>query len=166
MKVQRLCGLLILIFMLVGCGSNAKILRPINNADFSDNSPQAYSLGKIDISTDEVPEHFVAAVKGYLKSELKKCNLLCQTDSELTRIIDIDITYYRMRSGFSRMMFGMLAGKDGIKSTIKILDNKNDSIVGESEISTFNIMAVGGEDDVARMHAEAIVKFISGNSDA
>lgn len=165
MRVFRFGVALILVCMLIGCGSNSKVLKPIGNMDSADNHANSYMVGQIGISTDDVPDHFIAAVKGYLKTELKKCNLLCETEAELERTIDIDITYYRMRSGFTRMMFGVFAGKDGIKSTVRIKDNETNSIIGESEISTFNVMAVGGEEDVARMHAEAIVKFISGNQD-
>ena len=69
-----------------------------------------------------------------------------------------------MRSGFNRMLFGLMAGKDGITSTVTILDSKTGEVIGETDVNTYNVLAIGGEQDIARMHAEEIAKFLSGNS--
>lgn len=95
-----------------------------------------------------------------LKNELSKANRLAASGQTDAVAIDIKIVAYRMRSGFSRMMFGVLAGKDGIESEVTMRDPKTGAVLGSSTVSTFNVMAVGGQEDVARMHAEEIGKFV------
>lgn len=57
------------------------------------------------------------------------------------------------------MMFGILAGKDGIASEVSVRDNAQ-KVIGSSTVSTFNVMAVGTEEDIAHMHAEEIAKTL------
>ena len=62
------------------------------------------------------------------------------------------------------MMFGVFAGKDGINSTVKVYSPDGHTVLGSSEVSSYNVMAVGSQDDIARMHGEEIVKFLSGEA--
>ena len=73
--------------------------------------------------------------------------------------IDIKVIEFRMRSGVTRMMFGIFAGKDGIASEVSVRDSSQ-KVLGSSTVSTFNVMAVGGEEDIARMHAEEIARTL------
>jgi len=164
MKTLRIGALLIIVSLMTGCGSTATVLKPMDNKGPSSDQGTKYSIGLVKVSANDVPDHFVAAVKSYLKLELKKNNLLA--DGGNNRTIDINITNYRMRTGFNRSMFGILAGKDGIKSTVSIKEKQTHSEIGKSEISTYNLTGAGGVDDVARMHAEAIVDFISGEKES
>lgn len=63
----------------------------------------------------------------------------------------------------TRMMFGIFAGKDGINSTVKVYSPDGGKVLGSSEVNSYNVMAVGSQDDIARMHGEEIVKFLSGD---
>ncbi len=67
-----------------------------------------------------------------------------------------------MRKGMTRMMFGVFAGKDGIDSTVNVYSPDGSQVLGSSEVSSYNVMAVGSQDDIARMHGDEIVKFLSG----
>jgi hypothetical protein len=59
-------------------------------------------------------------------------------------------------------MFGIFAGKDGVDSTVDVVDARTGKVVGSSTVSSYNVMAVGEQEDVARMHAEEIARFLSG----
>lgn len=149
---------------LVGCASSTVVKQPLQPSKEATPVATKYSIGKISAQTSDAPEHFLAAVKGHLKLELSKHGLLATEDAIAPYDTVITVNSYRMRSGFSRAMFGVLAGKDGIDSTVTVTDSKTGRVVGESQVSSYNMMAVGGEDDVARMHAQEIAKFLSGSS--
>ena len=146
---------------LVGCASSTVVRQPLQLSKEITPAATKYSVGKISTQTSDAPEHFLAAVKGHLKLELSKHGLLANEDSIDPYETVITVNSYRMRSGFSRAMFGVFAGKDGIDSTVTVTDSKSGRVIGESQVSSYNMMAVGGEDDVARMHAEEIAKFLS-----
>ncbi len=149
--------LLMLTFFLVGCGSSKMVKQPIEGtAQLS-----KYEINKIKCETEGVPEHFLSAVQGHLKAELSKRSLLSNEANSTSNKVDITVVSYRMRSGFSRMMFGVFAGKDGIESTVKVLEPATGKVIGESNVSSFNVTAVGNEDDIARMHAQEIAKFLA-----
>lgn len=121
-------------------------------------APAKYSAGTLSPGQTEIPTHLVSAVIGHLEAELRKRGLAATAEDGNTIRIDATATYYRMRSGFSRMMVGMLAGKDGIKCDVQLIDIKSGQAVGQFQVSSFNLTAVGGEDDVARMLAVEIAK--------
>lgn len=57
-------------------------------------------------------------------------------------------------------MFGVFAGKDGVDSEV-IVKNSTGEVIGKSTVSSYNLMAIGDMQDVARMHAEEIAKFLN-----
>jgi len=98
-----------------------------------------------------------------LKVELAKRHLLANENSGPEFYIDIAVTNYRMRGDVVRFMLGMFAGKDGVESTVSIRDSKTEELAGETDVSTFNITAIGSMDEIARMHAQEIAKFLAGS---
>lgn len=152
--------LFMLTLFLSACGSKATVSKNIDSSLIANQTQ--FNIGKIECQLNDVPDHFLEAIKGHLKSELQKRNLYSSENDELPCEINIVLSYYRMRSGFTRMMFGVMAGKDGVESVVSIVDPKTNLVVGKSNVSTFNIMAIGEMDDIARMHAEKIAEFVAG----
>jgi hypothetical protein len=152
---------LIVLFLLAACGSSAVVNKSMNELP---NANQAkYTVDGIKSDVKDVPDHFLAAINGYLEGELKKQDLLAEAGAGNPYKINIIVTDYRMRSNMSRVMLGALAGKDGVESHVTVMDPVTGEVVGESTVSTFNVTAVEGMDDVAEMHAEEIAKFVSGD---
>ncbi len=54
------------------------------------------------------------------------------------------------------MMFGVLAGKDGIEGDVTVHDAATGEVISKLTASSFKILAVGSDDDVARMFAEQV----------
>lgn len=161
---MKLLGKLLLLLALTGmmsaCGSKATVSKSLDDSLIS--KEKHFVIGDFDCQATDVPSHFMEAVKGYLKSELQKRNLYSNENESNPCRVNVVLNYYRMRSGFTRMMFGVLAGKDGVESVVSIVDQQTNQVVGKSNVSTFNIMAVGEMDDIARMHAEKIAEFVAG----
>lgn len=145
--------------LIAACGSTSQIRQPVEpmsaaTAVFTVEKP----VNAVPRDSDQPPEHFLGAVASYLKTELARNGRLAKEGDDALKI-DIKVTEFRMRSGVSRMMFGILAGKDGIASEVSVRDNAQ-KVIGSSTVSTFNVMAVGSEEDIARMHAEEIAKTL------
>ncbi|KZN61240.1 DUF4410 domain-containing protein [Pseudoalteromonas luteoviolacea] len=145
--------ILTIAMLLTACSSSTKISQAIKANHLK---PTTYSNIVITNNNTEAPEHFADAVKSYLKQELKNNAIYKKAGGSN---VTISINGYRMRSGFSRAMFGMFAGKDGVDSEVVVTDAQGD-VIGKSTISSYNIMAIGDMQDIARMHAEEIAKFL------
>ncbi|TMP40803.1 hypothetical protein CWB96_19810 [Pseudoalteromonas citrea] len=148
-------NLAIVLFSLIlsACSSSTKISQAINT-----NGAKAQSYSNIEISNSntDAPDHFAQAVKSYLKLELKNKALFTE---ESGNKVSVNISDYRMRSGFTRALFGVFAGKDGVDSEVVVTD-VNGKVIGKSKVSSFNVMAIGDMQDIARMHAEEIAEFL------
>lgn len=157
--MRRAMVMLVSCVLLAACGSTSLVRQPVEpvsaaNAVFTVEKP----VNAAPKDGDQPPDHFLAAIASYVKSELAKSGRLAKEgDNALT--IDIKVTEFRMRTGFTRMMFGIFAGKDGIASEVSVHDASG-KVIGSSTVSTYNVMAVGGEEDIARMHGEEIVKAL------
>jgi hypothetical protein len=146
--------------LLGACGSTAVIKQPVATMP----TTSSFAVGSLTNAAakdgDQPPEHFLRAVQGHLKNSLSKESRLAAQAETSSAVVDVKVVSYRMRSGFSRAMFGVFAGKDGIESEVTIKDAKSGQVLGSSTVSSFNVMAIGGEEDVARMHGEEIAKFV------
>lgn len=160
--MKRIIMLLVLAFMFIGCASSTVIKEPIKSS--TEVEQAKYVIKNIEDKSEKVaPEHFLHSIEGYLKAELKNRGIAAEDEVEINREVNIEITYYRMRSGFSRVMIGAMAGKDRVTSKVTVLDSKTGEVLGASEVDTYNVTAVADEQDVAKMHAEEIADFLSTN---
>jgi hypothetical protein len=148
--------------VLAGCGSTTKISRAIAPASAMGSGaaavPRSFEIGEFKSTVDRLPPHFLTEVQSYLTTELRTRGILAGPGSGAK--VNVTATYYRMRSGMNRMMFGAMAGKDGIESSITVVDSTTGEVIGESIVSTYNVTAVGDQGDVARMHAKEIANFL------
>lgn len=149
------------LLFLSGCGSNSTAIQPIPAAAPMGNMPASYVAGNISPGKTGIPTHIVNAVKGHLDSELRKRGLSPASGSEGSVRIDATTTYYRMRSGFARMAVGMFAGKDGIACDVQLVNVASGQPTARFNVSSYNLTAIGGEDDVARLLAEEIAKALA-----
>jgi hypothetical protein len=153
-------GIVVLISgFLAACGSSQSVVKQMDR-------PAAivarFHLDPItDHSGEAAPDQFLTSIRGFLESDLKQRNLLA-ADPDPAPHVHIDVTSYRMRGGITRAMFGAMAGKDGVESKVTVLAPGSDQVLGATDVSTFNIMAFGGSDDIARMHADKIAGFLAG----
>jgi hypothetical protein len=162
MTITKKAFIILGFLALTGCGSTISVKKPL---EIMPGLQVTYSVGEIKDLTEQVPEHFLTTIKSYVKSELKNRQMLADNDSSGAHKVNIVVTSYRMRSNISRVMFGAFAGKDGVESEVSVVDASTNAVLGESKVSTFNVTAVGGPEDIARMHGTEIVNFLSGNSE-
>lgn len=154
-------GLVLMISgLLAACGSSQSVVKQM---DRPATAVSRFHLDPIDDRSGEsVPDQFLASIRGYLESDLKQQDLLAADLDQAPRV-HIEVIDYRMRGGVTRAMFGAMAGKDGVESKVTVLASGKEQVLGASDVSTFNIMAFGGPDDIARMHADKIAEFLAGD---
>jgi len=150
---------LIVSLFLAACASSTEVSQPIATAK---SAAPFFSAIEMKNNGTEAPDHFLLAVKSHLKQALVQKAAYSEQGGD--RVV-VTVTDYRMRSGFTRAFFGVLAGKDGIDSEVTILSPNNGTVVGKSKVSSYNVLAIGDMDDIARMHAEEIAKFLTGSQD-
>lgn len=172
MLKTRLCA--VVVVGLTACGSALVVRQPVSAIP----TTTTYVIGNVTNAApkdgDQLPAYFLGVVNHHLTSELWKNNRLAQPSEERVTLnerelvqtvaIDIKVVSYRMRSGFSRVMFGVMPGKDGIESEVTLRDVKTGAVLGSSTVSSFNVMAIGGQEDVAQMHGQEIGKFVMGSA--
>jgi hypothetical protein len=122
-----------------------------------------YEIAEIKPGQTKAPDHFLIALDSYLRAELQGGNLTGKETGK-NYLVNITIKKYRMRRGFVKRMFGILAGKDGVKSLVTVIDPESDKVIGESFISTTNLTKSVTMDDVAHMHAGEIARFLAGET--
>jgi hypothetical protein len=162
MVMERAWLLVGLMIGLVGCASSTTVRQDIYDRVAVDGRAYLYNIAEFGSNTTDAPPHFVVALKGYLEQDLNQRGMLVGQDAVADREVRVTLEAYRMRSGFSRAMFGAFAGKDGVESAVSVVNAESGALIGSSNVSSFNIMAVGDQDDIARMHAKEIGKFLAG----
>ena len=70
-----------------------------------------------------------------------------------------------MRNQINRFMLGLLAGKDGVKTIVRIVDRDSKKQIGKMYVSSYNLTNLGGEDHISSSLSEKIVATLSGESD-
>jgi len=73
--------------------------------------------------------------------------------------VEIAVTQYRMRSGGARFWAGAMAGRDIIRSRVRVGDGGGD---GSFEVETSNITAWGTTGGLLEKHADEIIARLQG----
>ena len=160
-RIIKSIAVLLSMSVLIACGSSMQVKKPLNLAGVDQSTARSYQIRNVKSENEDVPEHFMEMIRSNLKVELAKRHLLANENSDPEFYIDIAITNYRMRGDIARFMLGVFAGKDGVESIVSIRDPKTEELAGETDVSTYNITAIGSMDEIARMHAEEIAKFLA-----
>ena len=156
---MRTIVIIILLLTLSACSSSTKISQPIPRELITNSENGGYSAVEIDADSMETPRSFLNAVSRYLQEELVKRSLL-NKDNSLYKIT-VQVTKFNVNTGASREILGALAGPDEVESTVRVINNKTEQVVGESIVTSHELMALGGQDDIAWMHAEEIADFLT-----
>lgn len=109
-----------------------------------------------------IPED-LQTLRTSLDGQLRAAGLLAATPSSAQRKVTITIDEYRMRHGAARALVGIMAGKDTIRSTVKVTD-ANGRVLGSTQVESGNSTALGTTDGLIEGHAEEIANFLRGTS--
>ncbi|MGY0219958.1 hypothetical protein ACWJJH_21635 [Endozoicomonadaceae bacterium StTr2] len=150
--MKRLLILAAILFI-TACSSTTKVTQPITAPA---NLNGFYSEIDIEYRNIFAPDYFASILEHNLQQKLEQNALFRKGEGNH---IKVNVFGYNMRSSMSRGLFGVLAGTDRIDSEIIVLDSEGNEI-GRSVVTTTNKLVVGHMNDLARMHAEEIARFL------
>jgi hypothetical protein len=155
-KNSWITGGLICLF-LIGCGVKSNVILPYH-AD--KNLTITYSISAKELV--EVPDEVLETMRNQIKSGLSDRNLLSTKDEDKFLKADILIMEYQMRPDVARLLVGIAAGCDTIKSKVTVVDSSNEINVGQAVFESSVCQAWGVSAQVIEAHTKKIVDYLSG----
>ena len=100
--------------MLSACGGSSVV----KHAALDKAGEYRYQIGDISSSAPDVPEEFIRNLRKYLEKDLSKKGVL--SAGKPSKSVNINITDFKMPGRGSRLVLGMLAGKDLVTSKVTV----------------------------------------------
>ncbi len=149
--------LVLLCLFLGGCGAKSNVITPYQ---FNSNIKLDFTLSKKE--KIEIPDEVLETIRKQIRDGLSAQNILVKNTDENFRKAEILITSYRMRPNAARLLVGIMAGCDNIKSSVVVVDSKTNEKIGESEIMIEECAAWGVSSQVITAYSEGIVSYLAG----
>jgi len=147
-------GIILLSLVLAGCGTSGQIRTAYPNVS---TDRFTYEVANTDGMSDEALSILKARLDSQLAAQDRRAN-----GAELdAKKIHIEISNYSMRHGAARALMGIMAGKDSIKSGVKIID-AGGTVLGQMDVDSGNATAWGTSRGLIEGHADEIVEFATG----
>lgn len=105
----------------------------------------------------------VARLARTIRDRLRDAGLLAADDTPGGRV-EVELTHYYVRSDATRVLAGILAGRDRIASRVTVL-GADGAPVGGFEVETTNLSAFGSKDGLMAAHADEIVARLRPGAD-
>jgi len=143
-------GVLVL-FLMSGClGAKSKIEQ-----NYTYKKGDSFSFEIIDQAN--VPEEGMNIFKNRLTENLNK---LGYGGSTPNKVLEITFTNYHLLNTAKRAMFGLFAGSDDIKSTVKIKDKSSGNVVGQIMVETVTGSIYSSSTSIIQGHADKITDYL------
>lgn len=110
----------------------------------------------------EVPGSAIDSMRHQIETGLAYRNRLAKDNSDKHLEAQILIEEYRMRPDLARLIVGIFAGCDKIRSKVLIYDSFSKEEVGKSFFESNECAAWGVSADVIRAHCDKIVDYLTG----
>ncbi|MFZ6657005.1 DUF4410 domain-containing protein [Undibacterium sp. TJN19] len=146
----RLIVTSLIAFSLVGCASGVKH-ADISNKQYLSNRPaKSISISLSDDAKKQVSDNLKFdqnALVDNVKRAMSSQNLLSENNPEATNTVEILVKDFRVRSAFTAIMFGFMAGNDHIVGDV-ILKDATGKEINRFEISASYALGglAGGQD--------------------
>ncbi len=147
------------LFVLTACGGNTIAQKPLL---LSSQEKPSFAIETVTqkVSDKTVPDDILTMVKDSTQNELRQAGYL-NTDNPLYKV-DVTLIEYRMRNTFNRVMWGVMAGSDKLRSVVVVKDRAGNT-VGEATVGNFDATALaGGKGTVTAAHGKEIAYFLMG----
>ena len=156
MKKTWVCLVLFCLF-LSGCAAKSNVITPYQ---FDSNLKIDFFLSKQEIV--EIPDEVLETMRKQIQEGLSEQNLIATNTDENVRKVEILITSYRMRPDAARLLAGIMAGCDNIKSHVVVTNSETKKKIGESEIMIKECAAWGVSSQVIAAYCEGVVNYLAG----
>ncbi len=144
----------LLVLTLAGCVGSTHVLK--EPFDLGARQHASVEVGAIVFKGLEAPAGFESRFRKHLDGELAARNLAA-ADRPATHTLEVEVTGLRIR-GISRI-WGFLAGKDRILSTVRLLKKGTSAAAGQATAENDSISPAF---DMAQVHARTIARLVAG----
>ena len=153
-QAMKWCFVIAVVSSMLGCASGARRDESVAPAVAAELTGQKYGALSIQLS-DKAKKQLMDnakfnpdALKGTIQRMLEARDLLAASSPYR---IDVEITDIRVRSNFSAVMFGFMAGADSVGGTVSVTD-RDGRRLGRSEVlASYALGGVAGGQDETRM---------------
>lgn len=111
-------------------------------------------------NTSEMSVAGLALLRDSLDQQLSDRRLLAVNGDPEALKVDVRINNYYMRNGAARFLVGIMAGRDNIRSTVKVL-RADGQQMGHFEVESYNATALGTSSGLVEKHAKEIVDRVA-----
>ncbi|WP_396615472.1 DUF4410 domain-containing protein [Lysobacter soli] len=111
-------------------------------------------------NTSEMSVAGLALLRDSLDAQLTDRRLLAVNGDPTALKVDVRINNYYMRNGAARFLVGIMAGRDSIRSTVKVV-RADGQQMGHFEVDSYNGTALGTSSGLVEKHAKEIVDRIA-----
>jgi hypothetical protein len=144
-----LCGTLL---ALVGCGGTVKV-----DPRYNDSGVRAQGVSQVNILMSDEANKKASDNMQFSRDELasylrRRLESKAMIDVSATHKVEILVTDIRVRSSFSAIMFGFLAGDDRIAGRIRLLNASGQAVRSFEVNASYAFGGIGGGQDGARMN--------------
>jgi len=146
--------IVLLAFALAGCGTSSQV-----RSDYARAASDRFTYEVV--NTDGMAAESLATLKSRIDALLAERGQRAAGTEPDAKKLTIEITNYYMRHGATRWLAGIMAGRDSLRSSVKITDAAG-TVVGHSDIDTYNATAYRTTDGLIEDHAQEIVDFATG----
>lgn len=138
---------------LAGCTTSALVRTPYHMVQGNTFEIQLHT-------PPDASEEGMTLLRNDLNTELASRSLLANAGSAGARVLDVNVTYYRMRPGAARALVGIMAGRDKIQSTITVKEHGG-KVLSEYTVTSTNATAWGTAHGMIEKHAKEIVDTLA-----
>jgi len=154
-RAIKLVAALAIVSVLAACASGVTRMDPASTPNVSTAKTEP-SIKSVSIWLNEDAKKLQAENLKFNQEELRATveRLLVSQNLQkpgATQLLDIEITSLRVRSAFSAIMFGFMAGNDNVEGVVSIKD-ANGAVLKKAKIkASYALGGVGGGTDGARL---------------
>jgi hypothetical protein len=158
LRFSKLIALAVIILSAAGCASsvNRSMDPALSRAMFAqpDTKLSKISLSLSDVAQGQLPDNLKFDQNRMLETvrrALEANNLLVARNDPAAPAIDIVVTDIRVRSNFTAIMFGFMAGADQVAGDVVVRDSAGNPVQSFSVKASYALGGLGGGQDEARM---------------
>lgn len=145
-------SILLAVFILSGCAGTVHRENNALKSNFAADSVSEVEVGMTDeaqkLQTDNT-QFSTKDLLGYIERKLDGQNLLKSNSSYR---LQVTITRFRIRSAFSAVMWGFMAGVDSVDGKVRVLDREGKQIHSFDVSASYGLGGLAGGQDGMRMN--------------
>ena len=154
-RLIKLLPTLLISVLILGCSSSTTIKREFASA--KDNN---YII-ETHYSDKHTPHNYRQLFESHLQRKLDELDLNAGSDPRHTHTAKIIFEEFQLRDDTERVMIGIFAGTDKVISSVEVISNAGNELVGEAIIESNNASAWASNSGLLEKHAQKVIDFLT-----